>query len=77
MSPTTTFDTTHGFGTTARPHRSFARWLRLEARAVHIAWKRRLSRRAALVALESMDDRLLRDIGIDRGHIRAAVDGRR
>lgn len=78
MSRTNTFDDTHPFqAASVRPHRSFGRWLQLEARALHIAWRRRQNRRAALMALEGMDDRLLRDIGIDRGHIRAAVDGER
>lgn len=78
MSPTTTFESSHAYGTpAARPHRTFGRWLRVEMRALHIAWRRRQSRRAAVMALEGMDDRLLRDIGIDRGRIRNVVEGQR
>ncbi len=36
---------------------------------------RRWERRKMIAALEAMDDRLLRDIGIYRGDIRRVVDG--
>lgn len=78
MSPITTFADveTYSAGAT-KPRRSFGRWLQLEARAVLVAVKRHRRRRAGLRALEAMDDRLLSDLGIDRGQIRAAVDGHR
>lgn len=78
MSPITTFADVETYsGHATKPKRSFARWLQLETRAILIAVKRNRSRRAGLRALEAMDDRLLADIGVDRGQIRAAVDGHR
>jgi uncharacterized protein YjiS (DUF1127 family) len=38
-------------------------------------WRCRLRRAAALRELRAWDDRMLRDIGLTRGEIRAAVDG--
>ena len=78
MSPITTFAEVETYsGSATKPRRSFSRWLQLESRAILIAVKRNRRRRAGLRALEAMDDRLLSDLGIDRGQIRAAVDGHR
>jgi uncharacterized protein YjiS (DUF1127 family) len=48
--------------------RSIAVWLR----AVAVEW----DRRAAMKALQQLDDRALRDIGISRSQIETAVHGR-
>jgi uncharacterized protein YjiS (DUF1127 family) len=52
-----------------KPKRRPLRWLELACRARIIAIRRRHRRRAAIRALEALDDRMLRDIGIDRGAI--------
>lgn len=78
MSPITTFSGIHDYVTPAsKPRRSFGRWLQLEARAIVKAVKRQRRRRAGMHALAAMDDRMLSDIGLDRGQISAAVEGRR
>lgn len=38
-------------------------------------WRERRQRRAAIAELQALDDRALRDIGLTRGEIIAAVDG--
>lgn len=48
------------------PHRLFRRWFA----AAHRRWQRR----RMIAALQAMDDRLLRDIGIHRGEIGRVVD---
>jgi uncharacterized protein YjiS (DUF1127 family) len=50
--------------------RSLLRWMRLVMRAHLNAIRRRQRRRLAIHSLEALDDRVLRDIGIDRGSIR-------
>lgn len=53
---------------TRAPHEGLLRtWLRARVKE----WRKRLM----VLALSSMDDWLLRDIGIDRGQIREIVDG--
>ena len=39
------------------------------------AWRCRLRRTAAIRELRAWDDRMLKDVGLTRGEIRAAVDG--
>ena len=39
------------------------------------AWRCRLRRAAAIRELRAWDDRMLKDVGLTRGEIRAAVDG--
>ena len=48
-----------------------ARWIGICAYALVAYW----DRRAAIKALQLLDDRALRDIGISRCHIEAAVGG--
>lgn len=77
MSPTT-LDDVHDFPAAAtKPRRSFARWLHLELRANVQHLRRWLRHRADMRALQALDDRMLRDIGLDRGNIDSALDGRR
>jgi uncharacterized protein YjiS (DUF1127 family) len=59
-----------------KPHRTVRRWLRLAVRVRVIVLRRRFRRRAAIRALEVMDEHMLRDIGMDRGRIEAAVQAR-
>ena len=78
MSPTTTFvDVGQYRAEATRPRRSFSRWLRLELRVLLTELRRRRRRRTDLRALQALDDRMLRDIGLDRGQLDAAVHGRR
>ena len=78
MSPTTTFvDVGQYRAEVTRPRRSFSRWLRLELRVLLTELRRRRRRRTDLRALQALDDRMLRDIGLDRGQLDAAVHGRR
>jgi uncharacterized protein YjiS (DUF1127 family) len=49
----------------------FTRWIGVCAHALVAYW----DRRAAIKALRKLDDRALRDIGISRCHIEAAVGG--
>ena len=79
MSPVTTYGDAETFTTTsvARPRRSFARWMRLEGRASLARLRRWRKLRADLRALNALDDRMLSDIGLDRGRLDAAVHGRR
>jgi uncharacterized protein YjiS (DUF1127 family) len=51
--------------------RGFARWIGMWPRALAAYW----DRRAAIKTLHQLDDRALRDIGIVRSHIEAAVGG--
>lgn len=73
MSPTSTYIDTGHFGA-AKPRRTFSRWLRVEARALAMALRRRRQQRQALHALSALDDRMLRDLGLDRGQIQAVVE---
>jgi uncharacterized protein YjiS (DUF1127 family) len=62
--------------TTAQPEiqsawAAFARWLGSRATDVAAYWVRR----EAIKTLRQLDDRALRDIGVSRCHIEAAVGG--
>ena len=48
---------------------------RLVRRVILEPYARRRRRRNAIARLRSLDDRLLADIGLTRGHIELAVDG--
>ena len=50
---------------------TMTRWLARFARALMLHWYRR----AAVKSLSELDDRALRDIGLQRCHIEAAVKG--
>jgi len=50
---------------------TMTRWLARFARALMLHWYRR----AAVKSLSELDDRALRDIGLQRCHIEAAVRG--
>jgi uncharacterized protein YjiS (DUF1127 family) len=66
-------------GATANPARSVAGWLtgwvQGLLRGLLRELLRREKRRAAIKALRQLDDRELRDIGLSRGQIEAAVCG--
>lgn len=62
MSPTATRPATAG---------PFVRWIGACAHALAVYF----DRRAAIKALHELDDRALRDIGLARCHIEAAVGG--
>lgn len=49
-------------------------WLALAARELAAAWARARSRRHAVKQIKRLDDRLLADIGFERGQIRDVVD---
>ena len=76
MSPTTTFGDAEDLATTATEaatRQSSASWLRAPIATLQ-RWRRL---RADLRALQALDDRMLSDIGLDRGRLDAAVSGRR
>jgi len=52
---------------------ALAHWMARFARTVMLHW----DRRAAIKSLSELDDRALRDIGLQRCHIEAAVRGER
>ena len=60
---------------TANPARSVAGWLNSWVQGLLRELLRREKRRAAIKALRQLDDRELRDIGLSRGQIEAAVCG--
>jgi uncharacterized protein YjiS (DUF1127 family) len=69
-------DMTMLFQATTRPAMTgrspgLVRWIGTLARALGAYWERR----AAIKALRQLDDRALRDIGLPRCHIEAAVGG--
>jgi uncharacterized protein YjiS (DUF1127 family) len=65
MSPTATEPATTG------PSAGWIRWIAACAHAYVAYW----DRRTAIKALQELDDRALRDIGLARCHIDAAVGG--
>ena len=76
MSPTTTYGDAEGFTNTAAaaaPRPEAKSWFRAALASLQ-RWRRL---RADLRALQALDDRMLSDIGLDRGRLDAAVSGRR
>jgi uncharacterized protein YjiS (DUF1127 family) len=43
-------------------------------KALLVSWQARQERRAAIATLKSLDDRMLKDIGIDRSEITSIVN---